>query len=122
MRSAIAATVGVAAGVWMMIAPAVLGYAGSAATSDRIVGPTAAALAWIAGSEATRSLRWGNVALGLWAIAAPLLLDHSAAAAAHSVISGILLIVSALAIGGMPRERYAGGWKALLGTGKDGTT
>lgn len=119
MRSVIAAVVGVAAGVWIMAAPAVLGYAGSAATSDRIVGPTAAAIAWIAGSEATRSLRWGNVALGIWALIAPLLLDHSASAAVHSVISGTVLILSALAIGGIPRQKYAGGWKALLGRGED---
>ncbi len=98
----------------MMAAPAVLGYAGSAATSDRIVGPTAAALAWISRSEATRSLRWGNVALGVWALLSPLLLDHSAAAAIHSVITGIVLVLSALATGGMPRQKYAGGWKALL--------
>lgn len=103
----------------MMAAPAVLGYAGSAATSDRIVGPTAAALAWIARSEATRSLRWGNVALGSWATLAPAFLDHSAAAAVHSVISGIVLIVSALGIGRFPKQKYAGGWKALLGKGED---
>lgn len=119
MRSAIAAAIGVAAGIWIMAAPAVLGYAGSAATSDRIVGPTAAAIAWIAGSEATRSLRWGNVVLGVWALLSPLFLDHSTGAAVHSVISGIVLVLSALATGGMPRQKYAGGWKALLETGKD---
>lgn len=114
MHSTIAAAAGVAAGVWMMAAPAVLGYAGPAATSGRIVGPTAAALAWIARSEVTRSLRWGNVALGAWAALAPLFLDHSAAAGAHGVAGGTLLIVSSLAMGDVPSRSYGGGWKALL--------
>lgn len=121
MRSLVAAGIGVAVGIWMMIAPAVLGYAGSAATSDRILGPTAAAVAWIAATEATRSLRWVNVPLGLWVLASPLVLDHSAIAAAHSVTSGVLLIATALAIGVVPKESYGGGWKALLQSEKDGS-
>lgn len=114
MRSVIAASIGVVVGIWMMFAPAVLGYSGSAATSDRIVGPTAAAAAWVAGTQVTRSLRWLNVPLGVWAILSPLLLDHSTAAAIHSVISGSALIATALAIEALPRDRYAGGWKALI--------
>lgn len=113
MRSAIAAGVGVAVGVWMMVAPAVLGYSGAAATSDRIVGPTAAAAAWIAAARVTRSVRWLNLVLGTWVVLSPLVLSFEAPATIHSVISGILLIVTTVAIGRMPTERFAGGWKAL---------
>lgn len=114
MRSVVAAGIGVVAGIWMMAAPALLGYSGAAATSDRIVGPTAAAVAWIAATEATRSTRWLNVPLGLWAVASAFLLDGSTAAAVSSIATGVVLLASAIAIGRMPTERYAGGWKALM--------
>lgn len=114
MRSRTAAGVAIATGIWIMAAPALLGYSGSAATNDRIVGPIAAAAAWIAASEATRSMRWVNLPLGLWMIASPLLLDHAAAATIHSIVSGIVLIATALAIGPLPRHSYGGGWKALI--------
>lgn len=117
MRSAIAAAAGVAVGVWMMAAPAVLGYSGAAATSDRIVGPVAAAAAWIAGSEITRSLRWVNVPLGLWVLFSPLVLAAPGAAAVHSVLSGIALLGTGLAIEKTPRRKYGGGWKALIEDG-----
>lgn len=114
MRSTIAAGIGVAAGIWMMAAPAVLGYSGAAATSDRIVGPTAAAAAWIAATQVTRSMRWVNVPLGAWTLISPLLLNHPADATVHAALSGIALIVTALMIEPMPRPKFAGGWKALI--------
>lgn len=114
MRSAIAAGVGVAVGIWMMVAPAVLGYSGAAATSDRIVGPTAAAAAWIAAARVTRSLRWINLVLGMWVVLSPLVLSYEAPATIHSALSGTVLIVTAVAIGRMPTERFAGGWRALM--------
>ncbi len=114
MRSALAAAVGVGVGLWMMVAPVVLGYSGSAATSDQIVGPIAAATAWIAASEITRSLRWVNVPLGLWVLLSPLVLGGPTAAAVHSVASGIALLATALAIEKTPRRKYGGGWKALI--------
>ncbi|MGH7966442.1 MAG: SPW repeat domain-containing protein, partial [Candidatus Binatia bacterium] len=40
-------------GVWLMVAPAVFGYVGTASTNDRIVGPLVASFAMIALSEAT---------------------------------------------------------------------
>lgn len=114
MRSAIAAGIGVVVGIWMMLAPAVLGYSGAAATSDRIVGPTAVAAAWIAATPVTRSMRWVNVPLGAWTLISPLLLNHPTDAVVHAVVSGIALIVTALLIGPMPRPKFAGGWKALV--------
>lgn len=122
MRSIVAAAVGVAVGIWMMLAPAVLGYSGSAATSDRIVGPTAAAVAWIAASEATRSIRWVNVPLGLWLVVSPLVLNPPASATLHVIVSGIALVASAIALAPMPADEYGGGWRALTEQGDGGGT
>jgi hypothetical protein len=44
-------------GMWLMAAPAILGYGGTAATNDWIIGPRAATIAAVAASEVLRSLR-----------------------------------------------------------------
>jgi hypothetical protein len=74
----------VAVGIWLMAAPAVLGYAGTPATSDRIAGPVVAAIGIVAASTVTRGLRWANLAPGLWLVAGPALLGSPAAALVSS--------------------------------------
>lgn len=102
-----------AAGLWLMAAPAVLGYGGPAATNDRIVGPLAATFAVIAIWEVTRGLRWINLALGLWLLAAPWLLGgYPADATANSMAAGALLAVLSLVRGEL-RKTYGGGWPAV---------
>ena len=102
-----------AVGLWLMAAPAVLGYSGAAATNDRIVGPLAATFAIVAIWEVTRALRWANLALGLWMLAAPWLLGgYPAEATAGSMAAGALLALFSL-VRGKIRQEYAGGWSAL---------
>ena len=109
--------VNAALGVWLMAAPAVLGYSGTAAaTNDRIVGPVAASAAIIAMWEATRGLRRVNLLLGAWLIAAPWVLGHPDAAAWNSVLVGVATAAASL-VRGRLTHRYAGGWAAVLGTG-----
>jgi hypothetical protein len=50
----------VAVGIWLMAAPAVLGYAGTPATSDRIAGPVVAAIGIVAASTVTRGRSAGR--------------------------------------------------------------
>lgn len=114
MRNVIAAGVGVVAGVWLMAAPAVLGYTGAPATMDRIVGPTAVAMAWIAAAEATRSMRWVNVVLGAATVFSAIVLDRSAMEALHAALSGLVLIGTALVMTRIRSERFGGGWKSLF--------
>lgn len=99
-------------GIWLMAAPAVLGYGPPASTSDRIVGPIAAAMAVIALWQVTRPLRWVNLALGLWLLAAPWLLGYGVAATANSTVVGLLMASLAL-IRGSVDQRIGGGWSAL---------
>lgn len=102
-----------AVGLWLMAAPAVLGYSGSAATNDRIVGPLAATFAIVAIWEVTRALRWANLALGLWLLAAPWILGgYPADAIVNSMAAGALLALFSL-VRGKIRQEYAGGWSAL---------
>jgi len=103
----------VAAGVWLMAAPAVLGYGDPARTADRIVGPLTAAVAFVAIWEVMRGLRWGTLPFGVWLVGAPWILGYGDRASANSVLAGLVLVALAF-IGGRTRQRFGGGWSALF--------
>lgn len=105
----------VVAGLWLMLAPSVLGYDGAAATSDRVAGPAMAATAFLAIFAITRGLRWFNLAVGAWLVAAPWLLDFPVDATVSSMVCGVAALV--LAPRGAPdQSMYGGGWVALRHT------
>ena len=110
----IARLVAIAAGVWLMFSPAVLGYGDPAAVNDRIFGPIGASFAFVAIWEVVRSLRWGTLPVGAWLVLAPFVLGYSSTdAIVSSVVAGIAMALSAL-LGGEIRESYGGGWLTLL--------
>jgi SPW repeat len=104
--------VNAAVGIWLMAAPAVLGYGDPAQTSDRIAGPLAAAFAIIAASEITRPVRWVNLPIGLWLLIVPWVLGFPTVATVNSMIAGVILIVCAR-LGGGVMGQFGGGWSAL---------
>lgn len=111
----IARIVAVAAGVWLMFSPAVLGYGDPAAVSDRIFGPLGASFAFVAIWAVTRSLRWMTVPVGLWLVAAPFVLGYDdIGPAISSVLSGVVLAGTA-PLGGEVQSEFGGGWPALIG-------
>ena len=102
-------------GVWLMAAPAVLGYGAPAATNDRIIGPIAASFAVIAWWQATRPTRWVNLPLGLWLLLAPWVLGYGATAAVvNSMAVGAALAALSLVEGTVDAE-FGGGWRAVWG-------
>ena len=103
----------IAVGVWLEAAPAVLGYGGPAATSDRVAGPVMIAIALVALSRVTRAVRWLNLATGAWLVVAPWLLGFPAGALASSAVAGVLALVLAPR-GRSDPGRFGGGWRALL--------
>lgn len=104
-------------GVWLMAAPAVLGYGGAAGTNDRIVGPVAASVAVIAIWQVTRPVRWANLALGAWLLVAPWVFDYERIALVNSTIVGLLLMTFAAIRGKVESHRFGGGWPALWAPG-----
>jgi uncharacterized membrane protein len=64
-----------ALGLWLMMAPAVLGNVDASANNDHMVGALIVTFAVIGFSEAGRGARFVNVPLGLWLLAAPHLLS-----------------------------------------------
>lgn len=101
-----------ALGLWLMAAPAVLGYAAPASTNDRVVGPIVASFAIIAVWEATRPLRRANTVLGGWLLVCPWILGYPALPAVHSLVVGVLVLAFSL-VRGEVKARFGGGWSAL---------
>jgi hypothetical protein len=111
--------VNAALGIWLMAAPAVLGYSttGSAAGSvDRTVGPLVASTAIAAIWPEIRPLRWVNVVLGGWMVVAPLVLgwfvDYPTVAVVNSIVVGAA-VTGAAFVRGPVDARFGGGWRSV---------
>jgi len=85
----------VALGIWLLIAPAVLGYVDAyAVNNDRLLGILIAASA-IAGLWAPKA-RFVNVVLGAWLIIAPFVLGYFGGnAVANDIVVGVAVAVFA---------------------------
>jgi hypothetical protein len=101
-----------AIGLWMMAAPAVLGYAGIAEAVARTAGPIITTLAVIAMSECTRGVRLANIPIGLFLMSAPLLIEQPPDAAVNGVAAGAAVVLLSR-VRGQVRSRFAGGWQSL---------
>ena len=101
------------AGIWLMVAPTVLDYAGLPADHDHVMGPMIASIGIVAAWEITRSLRWLNVVLGAWLIVAPFILGYEAAALLNSSLVG-LLVFALSQVKGRCTHSFGGGWRSLL--------
>jgi hypothetical protein len=105
--------VNAALGLWLMAAPAVLGYGDPAQFNDRIVGPLAVFCAVVAIWEAMRPLRRGNLVIGAWLLLAPWILGYGATVPiVNSLAVGVLLIAFSL-VKGTVENRFGGGWSVL---------
>jgi SPW repeat len=102
-----------AIGIWLMAAPAALGYGDPARTINRILGPLAASAAIVALSEVTREVRWLEAAVGLVLLVSPWLLGYPVTPAVHSLAAGGFLIGLG-ATRGSVSQRFGGGWSSLL--------
>lgn len=114
LRRAAPQLVACATGVWLMAAPAVVGYEGRAAAVDRSIGPLVAALSFVALWELGRGLRRLTVPLGLALLAAPLLLWYGDPwVMVNSVVSGLVVMISAVPER-EPTGSFGGGWRAAV--------
>lgn len=102
-----------ALGVWLMAAPAVLGYGPPAETNDRIVGPVIATFAIVACWEATRPVRRWNLPLGAWLLLAPWVLGYAGGLATLNSLAVGVLVIGLARVRGTITGRYGGGWSAL---------
>jgi hypothetical protein len=102
----------VVVGLWLMAAPAVVGYGGLAADVDRTLGPVVTSVALIATSASVRSLRWLLVPLGVALLVSPSVSGATAGPALVELTAG--LVVAASAVVPLRTEaQLGGGWRAL---------
>ena len=99
-------------GLWLMAAPAVIGYADAARTNDHIVGPVVASFAFIAIWQLMRPLRWIELIVGAWLLAVPWILGYGTVPAINSLVVGLLLAALAF-LGAKTGKRFGGGWASL---------
>lgn len=105
-------------GIWLMAAPAVLGFHGPGRISNLIVGPIAATFAIIAIWEVVRPLGKLNIASGIWLVIAPLILNHeSMVPVINSFVVGITMIGLAMT-SSRTSGNFAGGWRSLFDSRK----
>ena len=104
--------VSVALGLWLMLAPSVLGSSPPTAHSDHLAGALIVTVAVIALAEVGRAMRFVNALFGAWMIASPWLLDGATARARwNDAIVGALVIALSFRRGPI-REQY--GWSERL--------
>jgi hypothetical protein len=101
-------------GIWLMTAPQLLKYNGTAADNDHILGPVITSFAIIALSECTKAVGKYNVPLGAWLVFAPWVLGYDEAISiANDTIAGVLIILFAL-VKRKTKNQYGGGWIQLF--------
>lgn len=104
--------VSAALGLWLMAAPAVLGYGGEASATHRLVGPVVASFAFVAVWSHVRGLRWANLPLGVLLLVVPWPLGFTPIATVNSLTVGLGLVALA-PVRGPIRGRFGGGWAYL---------
>jgi len=98
--------VSIGLGLWLMLAPYVLGSRAQAAHNDHLVGALIVTVVMLALAEVGRAARFVNVALGAWVIVSPWLLEGATASAVwNDGIVGALVILLSFRRGRMG-ERY----------------
>lgn len=100
-------------GVWLMAAPAVIGHAATTlAKVDRAVGPTVAAISFVAVAQITRSVRWLTLPFAAGLVVVPWFLDAPTAAKLNSTVVAVAMLALA-PIGRPDQRRYGNGWSTL---------
>jgi len=109
----IAAVINIFIGLWVMLAPAMLGFGKTASDHSYVVGPLVITFAIAAIWEVNRSARYLNIPAGLWLAASAILFSFSGPAFWNSLICGIAICLLSL-IKGKITGKYGGGWRSLF--------
>jgi hypothetical protein len=97
---AVASGLNVLAGIWLIIAPFVLGYgSGDPYWNDIVFGAIVAVLALVRISGAYRAseLSWINALIGVWLFVSAFWLDNTGRAGGNDIILGIIVFLLAIA-------------------------
>jgi uncharacterized membrane protein len=102
-----------AVGVWLIVAPSVLGLSGHAVPNSTLTGALVATFAVIGFGEAARPARLVNVLVGLWLVISPLVLwDDTADLRWPEAAAGVAVILLSIRRG--PVEGRYGSWDRVV--------
>ena len=89
-------------GVWLIIAPFLLGYSAetTALWNDIIVGLFIVGFGWYAGSKGNSGASWTNAVIGAWLLSSPFVLNYGVErAGTNDMIVGLTVLVLAIVAG-----------------------
>jgi hypothetical protein len=96
------------AGIWLIIAPFVLGYGANVYWNDIVFGAIVLAVAIVRlAAPALRPISWLNVAIGIWLFVSAFWLDKTTTASWNDVILGIIVFILGVIAAVTPRRRAA---------------
>lgn len=100
-------------GIALMALPNILGYNGSAADNNHIIGPLVASFAIIAMSGCTRTVAFYNIPFGIWLLLAPWILGYEDSLNFYiDMGSGIAITLLAF-VRRDTSNQYGGGWSVV---------
>lgn len=100
-------------GLWLMVAPEILGFNKIMADNNHITGPVIATFAITAIFECTRPVRKFNMLMGVWLIVSPFVLDYSQPAALINNVAVGAMVIGFSLVKGRVSNRFGGGWSGL---------
>jgi hypothetical protein len=105
----VAAAINALAGIWLILAPFILGYgSGNPYWNDIVFGAIVLAVALVRlAAPALAVISWLNVVIGAWLFASAFWLDTTATASWNDAILGIVVCVLGLIAALTPRHREA---------------
>jgi hypothetical protein len=101
------------AGLYLMAAPALLGYGGALRIGQLILGPITVAVAIVAMSAVTAGVRWLHVPIGVILVVLAVVLAGPVDARVGGAVAGLVIALAGLVPSDVD-ERFAGGWRVLL--------
>jgi hypothetical protein len=103
-----AAGINALAGIWLILAPFILGYSGNVYWNDIVFGAIVLAVALVRlAAPALAAISWLNVVIGAWLFASAFWLDATATASWNDAILGVIVFLLGITAALPMRRREA---------------
>ncbi len=101
-------------GIWLMVAPHLMGVEKKIANNAHIIGPLIASFSIIALWECTRNVRFANLPLAVWLLAAPFVLQYNNDTALMNDYAIAIIVILSFLVRRERKHRFAGGWREVF--------
>lgn len=100
-------------GLWLMTAPAILGYGSAAGDNGHIIGPIIVTFSTISLWEATSAVQKWNYPFAIWLLLAPWVLGYNLSIAIVMDMVAGAMVFALSTVTSKKKNRYGGGWSSL---------